>query len=286
MKNEGSTPAEGSVTISSRAIAAGHGWDIRDVICRAGPNDAPYEERHARVSISAVVAGSFQYSCDTGAALLYPGSLMLGNAGTCFECGHQHGHGDRCIAVHLDRALFEEVAASAAGSARFRFSNPMLPAMEPLLPALVEIEALSEVAKPMAAETLVLQLAARVGAEASGARVRRQQPGRGDERRISSVLRYIEAHADAALDIDALAQLACMSKFHFLRTFRRVTGVTPYRYLLGIRLRRAAMRLVTTCDPVAAVAYDAGFGDLSTFNNRFRSVFGAAPTRFRRAAAA
>jgi hypothetical protein len=121
-------------TISSRVIASGRGWDITDVVCRAGPEDRPYEERHDRVSIGAVIAGSFGYRCETGAALLYPGALLLGNAGTCFECGHQHGRGDRCIAFHVERPLFEEIAASAAGSHRFIFGVPMMPAMPELLP--------------------------------------------------------------------------------------------------------------------------------------------------------
>lgn len=72
-----------------------------------------------------------------------------------------------------------------------------------------------------------------------------------------------------------------MSKYHFLRTFRRVVGVTPYKFLLGIRLRRAAIRLRTTPAPVSTVAFEVGFGDLSTFNARFRDVFGASPRAYR-----
>jgi AraC-like DNA-binding protein len=37
-----------------------------------------------------------------------------------------------------------------------------------------------------------------------------------------------------------------------------------------------------TSEPVAAIAFEVGFGDLSTFNARFRTVFGASPQRFRR----
>ena len=73
-----------------------------------------------------------------------------------------------------------------------------------------------------------------------------------------------------------------MSKYHFLRCFRALTGVTPHQYLIALRLRRAATALRTTLEPVAAIAFEAGFGDLSTFNARFRSAFGASPQRFRR----
>jgi AraC family transcriptional regulator len=75
-----------------------------------------------------------------------------------------------------------------------------------------------------------------------------------------------------------------MSKYHFLRCFRRTLGCTPHQWLLQHRLRRAAQALRENRDAaIAAVALDAGFGDLSTFNALFRGVFGATPGAFRRA---
>ena len=41
-----------------------------------------------------------------------PGALMLGNPGACFECGHEHGVGDRCLSFHFDPGFFEEIVAS------------------------------------------------------------------------------------------------------------------------------------------------------------------------------
>lgn len=277
---KGATPSV--PTITSRAIAQGADWSIAEVVCRAGPQTRPYEERHTRVSIAAVVAGSFHYRGDAGRALLYPGSLLLGNAGTCFECGHKHSTGDRCIAFHYEPALFAEIAASAAGSQHFRFNAAMLPAMPELLPTLVEIEALTESGRRIAGEALAIRLAERVGETMSGARGRVAKPSPGDERRISAVLHFIEENADSAIDLAGLASMAAMSKYHFLRVFRRTTGLTPYKFLLGVRMRRAAIRLATSNAPVSEIAFDAGFGDLSTFNNRFRDLFGATPGRFRR----
>ena len=72
-----------------------------------------------------------------------------------------------------------------------------------------------------------------------------------------------------------------MSKYHFLRVFRRLTGMTPYQYLLSARMRRAALALASSRRPVLAIALDSGFGDLSTFNHRFRAAFGLTPTQYR-----
>ena len=72
-----------------------------------------------------------------------------------------------------------------------------------------------------------------------------------------------------------------MSSYHFLRVFRQVVGLTPYQYLLRLRLHRAALRLRRTTEPVSAVAFESGFGDLSTFNRRFRRVIGVSPLLYR-----
>jgi AraC family transcriptional regulator len=120
--------AQQDALLVSHVLAEGEGWRVSDVVCHSGPEHAPFEEQHERFSIAAVIEGSFQYRSSNGRALLYPGALLLGNAGTCFACGHAHGSGDRCIAFHFAPAFFEEISATAAGSARFRFTVSMLPA--------------------------------------------------------------------------------------------------------------------------------------------------------------
>jgi len=72
-----------------------------------------------------------------------------------------------------------------------------------------------------------------------------------------------------------------MSPYHFLRTFRGIVGMTPHQYILHTRLHRAAVRLRRTDDSIAAIAFDAGFNDLSTFNRRFRRKMGLTPGAYR-----
>jgi transcriptional regulator GlxA family with amidase domain len=135
---------------------------------------------------------------------------------------------------------------------------------------------------PAAMDELAVGVAERVIATLAGTRLVPAAPSGRDVRRISAVVRHVERQADAPIDLDALAGIACMSKYHFLRTFRRIVGVTPYRFTLDLRLRRAAVALRTSAEPVGAIAFGAGFGDLSTFNHRFRAAFGAAPSIFRK----
>ena len=110
-----------------RLLASGPGWRVEDVTCSAGPQDRPFEEQHDLVCVAAVTRGTFQYRTPNGRATLVPGALMLGNPGACFECGHEHGVGDRCLSFHFDPEFFEEIVASVPGTRRRgkrRRSNP------------------------------------------------------------------------------------------------------------------------------------------------------------------
>lgn len=272
---------------SVRGISAGRGYEINDYVCHAGPRDRPFEERHELFSIAAVVSGSFVYKTDGGKGLLHPGSLLLGNAGACFECGHEHGTGDRCISFRFEPTYFEELAMTAAGRSGYRFPFGVLPANDALLPMLAAAEAVAEGAplQSMQLEELAVAVAEAVLGTISGAGLETgvaRSVGARDAQRISEVLRYLELHADEPLVLEELAEVAGLSKYHFLRTFRGAVGRSPYQYLLMIRMRRAALALVRTAGPVSAIALEAGFGDLSTFNRRFREIFGVSPQGYRR----
>src|SRR5256885_2192006 len=111
---------------AGRLLARGDGWSVDDVICTFGPADHPFEERHAAVSIAVVVAGSFEYRSSFGSALMTPGSFLLGNSGQCFECGHAHAAGDRCVAFRYAPGYFERLAADVGaprGERGFRISR-------------------------------------------------------------------------------------------------------------------------------------------------------------------
>jgi AraC-like DNA-binding protein len=224
-----------------------------------------------------VLEGSFVYRTDTGRALMHPGSLVLGNHGRCFQCGHEHGTGDRCIGFHFTPELFAEIAMSS----RYAFAAAALPAAQAIVPSMVVAESLARDAGPLAVEEAVLRVGHSVLRMLGGARASHGDGSSRDERRVSEVLRYVDEHAGEPLTLDELARVASMSKYHFLRVFRRAVGMSPYQYVLTLRMRRAAVRLSMSSDTVAAIAFDSGFSDLSTFNRRFQAVFGASPSTYR-----
>jgi AraC family transcriptional regulator len=269
------------MTLTAHRLASGPGWRVVDVICTAGPHDRSDDEEHAHVSIAAVTAGTFQYRTAAGSAVMAPGALLLGNPGTCYRCGHDHGRGDRCLSFQLDPWFVEQIAEGVPGVRRIGFAVPRLPPLETLVPLLAGAEAARDAGEPAAfEETTVALVGAALGALAEAPR-RAPAPNARDERRISAVLRRIEADPAQEISLVSLAREAAMSPFHFLRCFRAVAGTTPYRFVLARRLHRAALRLRRSDDAITAVAYEAGFSDLSTFNHRFRRIVGASPRAWR-----
>ena len=267
--------------LAARVLASGPGWSASDIVCTAGPADRPFEERHETFSIAAVTTGTFQYRTASGRAVLAPGGILLGNAGACFECGHDHGTGDRCLAFGFESAWLEDVVAAVPGARHPTFALPHLPPLPALMPLLAIAEAASQEGDATELEELAFRLAGAVAATlADGARPA-PATSRRDERRISDALRRIEAEAHEPLALADLAREVGMSPYHFLRTFRQVVGMPPHQMVLRTRLHRAAVRLRTSGDPVSAIAFDAGFGDLSTFNRRFRRLMGCSPRAFR-----
>jgi AraC-like DNA-binding protein len=265
-----------------RALAAGGGWTLSEYLCHAGPADRPFEERHESFSIAAVVAGTFNYRTTTGRAFLHSGAFLLGNHGACFECGHEHSRGDRCVSLHLTPEYFGELAAIAAGSSRFEFPIAKLPPVLRMLPLTAGLEARAETGDRLRLEEAVVRFASAILGTVSGHRASQDTPQPRDAKRVGRALNYIEERMGEVVSLDELSGVAAMSKYHFLRTFRRLVGVTPYQFVLSARMRAAAARLARSGEPVSSVAYEAGFGDLSTFNRRFRQLFGASPGHYRR----
>ncbi|MDX8529611.1 AraC family transcriptional regulator [Mesorhizobium sp. VK25A] len=269
------------MTTAQRTLASGSGWHVSDVVCTAAAGDRPFEEEHRGFCVAAVTRGAFRYRTRQGTAMLAPGAILLGNPGACYECGHEHGAGDRCISFHFSPAYMERVMADLPGAKRLGFADPRLPPSPALAPLLAEAEAARETGDGGAFEELGLRMAGAVVAAAAGSSRTTRTPSPRDQKRVAEAVRLIELNADRPLSLTEIADTTATSPFHFLRTFRRVAGMTPYQLLLRTRLHRAAVRLRSSDATISTIAFDAGFNDLSTFNRRFRREMGEAPGAYR-----
>ncbi len=101
------------------------------------------------------------------------------------------------------------------------------------------------------------------------------------EARLLRVLAHIHDNLDGDLSLDALADIACMSRFHWHRAFRAVTGETLADATRRIRLLKAANALVGTDAPLDAIATSYGYADAAGFSRAFRAFHQMSPGEFR-----
>jgi AraC-like DNA-binding protein len=267
--------AQGGIT--DAVLASGEGWQASDIVCTCGPRDREAEERTSTSSVALVLSGSFVTRDANGVALLSAGSLFLINAGRCFACSHRHGEGDRCLSFRFEPDVFECIAHDAG--AKPVFAHTHLPPLRTLSP--LAARARRAMTRPHLMEEAAFEIA---GAALSlSGHSRRTSPAH-HHGRMTQVLRYMAARSAAPHTLADLARMAKLSPYHFLRTFKATTGVTPHQWLLRARLREAATRLAGTKQPVTDIALDVGFEDLSNFTRSFHAEFGASPRQYRRAA--
>lgn len=257
-----------------RVLARGTGWCAADVVCTSGPQDRRFEERHEHFAITFVLAGSFQYRNALGQALMTPGSLMLGNPGQSYECGHEHAEGDRCVVFWYEPDYFEKLAGG-------NFVIPRLPPVRELAPFVVSAGTGALGDRAIAWDELAVKLAGSTARLAAGRSLAHDRLPSYAEARVTRAVRTIDHRPGDSHTLATLAGESGLSPYHFLRTFERLTGITPHQYVRRARLREAATRLVAGTGKIIDVAFDSGFGDVSNFNRAFRAEFGMSPRTYR-----
>ncbi|MGF6480788.1 AraC family transcriptional regulator [Paraburkholderia sp. JPY419] len=102
------------------------------------------------------------------------------------------------------------------------------------------------------------------------------------ETRLARVLDHIYDHLDEPLDIGRLAEIACLSPYHWHRIYQAMYGETVATTVRRLRLQHAAGFLANSSMPIAQIAERAGYSSLQSFTRTFRAVFGVPPAEYRR----
>ena len=99
--------------------------------------------------------------------------------------------------------------------------------------------------------------------------------------RLERVFTWLADHLDDTIDLARLADVACLSPYHFHRLYRAIQGETVTETVRRLRLHRAAVELITGELPVPRVARRAGYGSQEAFTRAFKAAYGVPPGRYR-----
>lgn len=98
---------------------------------------------------------------------------------------------------------------------------------------------------------------------------------------LNSAINYMKEHYTQTITIDDLSQISNISKYYFIKLFREMTGITPYRYIILIRIDQSKKLLKHTQLSVSQIAEEAGFCDSKNFITNFKNITGMTPLKFR-----
>lgn len=98
---------------------------------------------------------------------------------------------------------------------------------------------------------------------------------------VIGIRNYIENNYDVNLNLDLLARIQFVSKFHLIRLFKKYYGLTPRQYLIDKRIAKSKEHLKNG-NSVTETCFDVGFTSLGSFSTLFKEKTGKSPSAFRK----
>ncbi len=102
------------------------------------------------------------------------------------------------------------------------------------------------------------------------------------QKRIYSIVEYLNAHYPQGLNLDELAQHFFISPTYLCRIFKQTTGFTIFEYMNHIRVQKAQSFLIHTNWKITKIAEEAGFDSIAHFQRMFKRITGRSPLQYRK----
>ncbi len=100
-------------------------------------------------------------------------------------------------------------------------------------------------------------------------------------KRLQNVIDHIYQHLDQPLDLNRLADIACMSSYHWHRVYQGIYGESIVSTVRRLRLHRAAGDLVNSDQAISSIAKASGYSSVQAFNRVFNEYYGSPPAKYR-----
>lgn len=98
---------------------------------------------------------------------------------------------------------------------------------------------------------------------------------------FTKAIEYIEENYEKKISIDELADIAKISKYHFIRKFKKTYSETPYEFIIRYKINKSKILLLNTDYSVDEVSMMVGFNDTTTFIRAFKKLIGTTPNKYR-----
>lgn len=188
--------------------------------------------------------------------------------------------------IELDENLFERVSAGLIDYRRidFRFADVSGPVLASITHGVLQLARDKDAqhwpllvysASVALATALIRQLS-----PAASTVIDATKSGLTSERK-RRLLEYIDTKLSQPITLDELADIAALSPYHLIRSFKADMGMTPFRWVLLQRIERSKRMLEFTRLPLADIAYSCGFSSQSHFSTVFKQMTGATPAGYR-----
>ena len=92
----------------------------------------------------------------------------------------------------------------------------------------------------------------------------------------------MQARAHEQLDLNTLAETANLSKFHFIKKYKELTGTTPINHFIHLKIERACHLLDVTTKSINEISFAVGYEEAYYFSRIFKKIMGISPSQYRR----
>lgn len=99
---------------------------------------------------------------------------------------------------------------------------------------------------------------------------------------IERVHSLMQTHVHEQLDLDTLAESVNLSKFHFVKKYKEITGTTPINHFIQLKIERACHLLDTTTNSINEISFAVGYEDAYYFSRIFKKLMGLSPSQYRK----